>query len=42
MYAEMPVCRARTWALCHASSLPPVRLLITPLMSTKRGMIVQA
>ena len=23
MYAELPVCRARAWALCYASSLPP-------------------
>src|SRR5215211_3626421 len=23
IYAELPVCRARAWALCYASSLPP-------------------
>jgi hypothetical protein len=28
------VCRACAWALCHAESLPPARLLIRPAMST--------
>ena len=30
------MCRARAWAPCHASALPPARLLITANMSLTR------